>query len=86
MEKSKKYSEQEIQKLFAENQFYFMNKTYGQYLKDSKLSDYDFSFEKNHFYHWIRKRIQKNINLFVKYILPMQQKLLTAEQIKWLTN
>ena len=35
-----------MQKLFAENQFYFMNKTYGQYLKDFKLSDYDFSFEK----------------------------------------
>lgn len=76
-----------MQKLFAENQFYFMNKTYGQYLKDFKLSDYDFSFEKKIIsITGIRKRIQKNINLFVKYILPMQQKLLTAEQIKWLTN
>lgn len=76
-----------MQKLFAENQFYFMNKTYGQYLKDSKLSDYDFSFEKKIIsITGIRKRIQKNINLFIKYILPMQQKLLTAEQIKWLTN
>ena len=76
-----------MQKLFAENQFYFMNKTYGQYLKDSKLSDYDFSFEKKIIsITGIRKRIQKNINLFVKYILPLQQKLLTAEQIKWLTN
>ena len=76
-----------MQKLFAENQFYFMNKTYGQYLKDFKLSDYDFSFEKKIIYiTGIRKRIQKNINLFIKYILPMQQKLLTAEQIKWLTN
>ena len=76
-----------MQKLFAENQFYFMNKTYGQYLKDSKLSDYDFSFEKKIIsLTGIRKRIQKNINLFIKYILPMQQKLLTAEQIKWLTN
>lgn len=64
-----------------------MNKTYGQYLKDLKLSDYDFSFEKKIIsITGIRKRIQKNINLFVKYILPMQQKLLTAEQIKWLTN
>lgn len=64
-----------------------MNKTYGQYLKDSKLSDYDFSFEKKIIsITGIRKRIQKNINLFVKYILPLQQKLLTAEQIKWLTN
>lgn len=64
-----------------------MNKTYGQYLKDSKLSDYDFSFEKKIIsITGIRKRIQKNINLFVKYILSMQQKLLTAEQIKWLTN
>ena len=79
--------EQEMQKLFAENQFYFMNKTYGQYLKDFKLSDYDFSFEKKIIsITGIRKRIQKNINLFIKYILPMQQKLLTAEQIKWLTN
>ncbi|AEB14878.1 MULTISPECIES: hypothetical protein [Treponema] len=76
-----------MQKLFAENQFYFMNKTYGQYLKDFKLSDYDFSFEKKIIsITGIRKRIQKNINLFIKYILPMQQKLLTAEQIKWLTN
>ncbi|WP_288566359.1 hypothetical protein [uncultured Treponema sp.] len=76
-----------MQKLFAENQFYFMNKTYGQYLKDFKLSDYDFSFEKKIIsITGIRKRIQKNINLFVKYILPLQQKLLTAEQIKWLTN
>lgn len=76
-----------MQKLFAENQFYFMNKTYGQYLKDFKLSDYDFSFEKKIIsITGIRKRIQKNINFFVKYILPMQQKLLTAEQIKWLTN
>ena len=73
-----------MQKLFAENQFYFMNKTYGQYLKDFKLSDYDFSFEKKIIsITGIRKRIQKNINLFIKYILPMQQKLLTAEQIKW---
>ena len=72
-----------MQKLFAENQFYFMNKTYGQYLKDFKLSDYDFSFEKKIIsITGIRKRIQKNINLFIKYILPMQQKLLTAEQIK----
>ena len=64
-----------------------MNKTYGQYLKDFKLSDYDFSFEKKIIsITGIRKRIQKNINLFIKYILPMQQKLLTAEQIKWLTN
>mgnify|MGYP006978547868 CR=1 FL=1 len=70
-----------MQKLFAENQFYFMNKTYGQYLKDFKLSDYDFSFEKkNYFYHWDKKKDTE------KYILPMQQKLLTAEQIKWLTN
>ena len=76
-----------MQKLFAENQFYFMNKTYGQYLKDFKLSDYDFSFEKKIIsITGIRKRIQKNINLFIKYILPMQQKLLTAEQIKWFTN
>ena len=76
-----------MHKLFAENQFYFMNKTYGQYLKDFKLSDYDFSFEKKIIsITGIRKRIQKNINLFIKYILPMQQKLLTAEQIKWLTN
>ena len=76
-----------MQKLFAENQFYFMNKTYGQYLKDFKLSDYDFSFEKKIIsITGIRKRIQKNINLFIKYRLPMQQKLLTAEQIKWLTN
>ena len=76
-----------MQKLIAENQFYFMNKTYGQYLKDFKLSDYDFSFEKKIIsITGIRKRIQKNINLFIKYILPMQQKLLTAEQIKWLTN
>ena len=76
-----------MQKLFAENQFYFMNKTYGQYLKDFKLSGYDFSFEKKIIsITGIRKRIQKNINLFIKYILPMQQKLLTAEQIKWLTN
>ena len=76
-----------MQKLFAENQFYFMNKTYGQYLKDFKLSDYNFSFEKKIIsITGIRKRIQKNINLFIKYILPMQQKLLTAEQIKWLTN
>ena len=76
-----------MQKLFAENQFYFMNKTYGQCLKDFKLSDYDFSFEKKIIsITGIRKRIQKNINLFIKYILPMQQKLLTAEQIKWLTN
>lgn len=76
-----------MQKVFAENQFYFMNKTYGQYLKDFKLSDYDFSFEKKIIsITGIRKRIQKNINLFIKYILPMQQKLLTAEQIKWLTN
>ena len=76
-----------MQKLFAENQFYLMNKTYGQYLKDFKLSDYDFSFEKKIIsITGIRKRIQKNINLFIKYILPMQQKLLTAEQIKWLTN
>ena len=76
-----------MQKLFAENQFYFMNKTYGQYLKDFKLSDYDFSFKKKIIsITGIRKRIQKNINLFIKYILPMQQKLLTAEQIKWLTN
>ena len=76
-----------MQKLFAENQFYFMNKTYGQYLKDFKLSDYDFSFEKKIIsITGIRKRIQKNINLFIKYILPMQQKLLTAEQIKWLKN
>lgn len=76
-----------MQKLFAENQFYFMNKTCGQYLKDFKLSDYDFSFEKKIIsITGIRKRIQKNINFFVKYILPMQQKLLTAEQIKWLTN
>lgn len=76
-----------MQKLFAENQFYFMNKTYGQYLKDFKLSDYDFSFEKKIIsITGIRKRIQKNINLFIKYILPMQQKLLTSEQIKWLTN
>ena len=76
-----------MQKLFAENQFYFMNKTYGQYLKDFKLSDYDFSFYKKIIsITGIRKRIQKNINFFVKYILPMQQKLLTAEQIKWLTN
>ena len=76
-----------MQKLFAENQFYFMNKTYGQDLKDFKLSDYDFSFEKKIIsITGIRKRIQKNINLFIKYILPMQQKLLTAEQIKWLTN
>ena len=76
-----------MQKLFAENQFYFMNKTYGQYLKDFKLSDYDFSFEKKIIsITGIRKRIQKNINLFIKYILPMQQKLLTAKQIKWLTN
>ena len=76
-----------MQKLFAENQFYFMNKTYGQYLKDFKLSDYDFSFEKKIIsITGIRKRIQKYINLFIKYILPMQQKLLTAEQIKWLTN
>ena len=76
-----------MQKLFAENQFYFMNKTYGQYLKDFKLSDYDFSFEKKIIsITGIRKRIQKNINLFIKDILPMQQKLLTAEQIKWLTN
>ena len=76
-----------MQKLFAENQFYFMNKKYGQYLKDFKLSDYDFSFEKKIIsITGIRKRIQKNINLFIKYILPMQQKLLTAEQIKWLTN
>ena len=76
-----------MQKLFAEKQFYFMNKTYGEYLKDFKLSDYDFSFEKKIIsITGIRKRIQKNINLFIKYILPMQQKLLTAEQIKWLTN
>ena len=76
-----------MQKLFAENQFYFMNKTYGQYLKDFKLSDYDFFFFlKIISITGIRKRIQKNINLFIKYILPMQQKLLTAEQIKWLTN
>ena len=58
-----------MQKLFAENQFYFMNKTYGQYLKDFKLSDYDFSFEKKIIsITGIRKRIQKNINLFIKYI------------------
>lgn len=76
-----------MQKRFAENQFYFMNKTYVQYLKNFKLSDYDFSFEKKIIsITGIRKRIQKNINLFIKYILPMQQKLLTAEQIKWLTN
>ena len=56
-----------MQKLFAENQFYFMNKTYGQYLKDFKLSDYDFSFEKKIIsITGIRKRIQKNINLFIK--------------------
>ena len=50
-------------------------------------NEYKSSFEKKIIsITGIRKRIQKNINLFIKYILPMQQKLLTAEQIKWLTN
>ena len=64
---NKKCSDQEMQKLFEENKFYFANKTYEQYLKDFKLSDYDFSFEKdNYFYHWDKKKDTEKYKSFCK--------------------
>lgn len=64
---NKKCSDQEMQKLFEENKFYFANKTYEQYLKDFKLSDYYFSFEKdNYFYHWDKKMNTEKYKSFCK--------------------
>lgn len=71
-----------MQKLFAENQFYFMNKTYGQYLKDFKLSDYDFSFEKNHFYHWDKKKDTEKYKSFCKIYIANATKIINSRTNK----
>ncbi|WP_273465864.1 hypothetical protein [Treponema succinifaciens] len=72
-----------MQKLFAENQFYFMNKTYGQYLKDFKLSDYDFSFEKkNYFYHWNKKKDTEKYKSFYKIYIANATKIINSRTNK----
>ena len=72
-----------MQKLFAENQFYFMNKTCGQYLKDFKLSDYDFSFEKkNYFYHWDKKKDTEKYKFFCKIYIANATKIINSRTNK----